>query len=264
MSEPVVLLDTDARGVATVTLNRPAVNNAYNAEVIGALIAGCDVLAVDQAVRIVVIRGNGKHFQAGADLAWLEEISRMDAAANLNTSRQTALAMRRWNEMPKPTVALVHGACVGGGTGLVAGCDVVIASGDATFTISEARWGMVASIIFPQLNAAMGIRNVRRYALTCERFDAERACAMGLVHEVCYPGGLDAAAARIIDGLLSAAPESIRKSKLTAMRCAGAIMNDAAFEALVAEHAAKRQSAEAAEGLASFLEKRDASWYPSA
>ena len=264
MSEPVVLLDTDARGVATVTLNRPAVNNAYNAEVIGALIEGCDALTSDHAVRVVVIRGNGKHFQAGADLAWLEAISHMDADANLDTSRQTALAMRRWNEMPKPTVALVHGACVGGGTGLVAGCDVVIASRDANFAISEARWGMVASIIFPQLNAAIGIRNVRRYAQTCERFDAERARAMGLVHEVCAPGGLDDAAGPVIDGLLSAAPEAVRASKLTAMRCAGAIMSDAEFDALVAEHAAKRQSAEAAEGLTSFHERRDASWSRSA
>ena len=223
MNESVVLLDTDPRGVATVTLNRPAVNNAYNGEVIQALIDGCDALAADQSVRVVIIRGNGKHFQAGADLAWLEAISHMDAGANLDTSRQTALAMRRWNEIPKPTVALVHGACVGGGTGLVASCDVVIASRDASFAISEARWGMVASIIFPQLNAAIGIRNVRRLALTCERFDAERARAMGLVHEVCDPGDLDA---------------------------------------LVSQHAAKRQSAEAAEGLASFVEKRNASWNP--
>ena len=121
---------------------------------------------------------------------------------------------------------------------------------------------MNAAIIFPQLNAALGIRNVRRYALTCERMDAARACTLGLVHEVCEPGGLEAAAAPVSDGLLAAAPESGRESKLIAMRSAGALVGEAEFEALVAEHAAKRQSEEAVEGFASFLEKRDAAWLP--
>ena len=262
MGEAVVLMEIDSRGVATVILNRPRVNNAYNAEVLQALIDSCERLEQDAAVRVVVIRGNGLHFQAGADLAWLEEIRRMDKQANLETSRVTALAMRRLNEMAKPTVALVHGACIGGGTGIAASCDVVVASRDAVFAVSEARWGMIASIIFPQLSAAIGIRNVRRYALTCERFDAERARAMGLVHEVCEPGRLDEAATPIIEGLLAAAPEAVRQSKQIVLACAGTIMSDPQFEELVALHAVKRQSEEAAEGLASFLEKRDAAWYP--
>ena len=185
MSNPVVLCETDRRGVATVTLNRPEVNNAYNAEVVQALLDIFTGLAAERAVRVVVIRGKGRHFQAGADLKWLQEIGRMDAEANRATSLKTASAMRGLNEMSKPTVALVHGACVGGGTGIVASCDIVIAERSATFAISEARWGMAATIIFPQLNAAIGIRQVRRYALTCERFDAERALSLGLVHELC-------------------------------------------------------------------------------
>jgi methylglutaconyl-CoA hydratase len=262
MGDAVVLIGTDRRGIATVTLNRPAVNNAYNGEVLEALIDGCERLAADEGVRVVVIRGNGRHFQAGADLAWLDEIGRMDGAANLEASRRTALAMHRLNAMPMPTVALVHGACIGGGTGIAASCDVVVASRDATFAISEARWGMIASIIFPQLNAAIGVRNVRRYALSCERFDADRARAIGLVHEICEPGRLDEAAAPIIEGFLTAAPEAVRESKRVALECAGAIMSDAEFEKLVAVHAARRQSAEATEGRRSFLEKRDAGWYP--
>lgn len=263
MNESVLRLDTDARGIATITLNRPGLNNAYNRDVLDALIAGCERLADDERVRVVVVRGAGRHFQAGADLAWLRGISSLDAGANVEASRVTATAMRRLNELPKPTIALVHGACVGGGTGLVASCDIVIASRDASFAISEARWGMTASIIFPQLNSAIGIRNVRRYALSCERFGAELGCAMGLVHEVCETGELDAAAAPVIDALLAVAPESASRSKLGAMRCAGALISDAEFEDLIAEHAAKRQSAEAAEGLASFLEKRPASWAPT-
>ncbi len=262
MSTAVVLCETDRRGVATVTLNRPEVNNAYNADVVQALLDIFGALAGDRAVRAVVIRGSGRHFQAGADLKWLQEIGRMDSGANRAISLKTAAAMRGLNELDKPTLALVQGACVGGGTGIVASCDIVIAERTATFAISEARWGMAATIIFPQLNAALGVRQVRRYALTCERFDAGRALALGLVHEVCEPGALDAAAAPIIDGLLKAGPEALVLTKRSAMATAGATTSDAEFERLVAEHAAKRRTVEAAEGLASFAEKRDASWYP--
>ena len=262
MSQSVVLCETDRRGVATVTLNRPEVNNAYNAAVVQGLLDAFGKLAKDASVRAIVIRGNGRHFQAGADLGWLQEIARMDAQANRETSLRTASAMRGLNEMDKPTIALVQGACVGGGTGIVSSCDVVIAERTATFAISEARWGVTASIIFPQLNAAMGVRNVRRYALTCERFDAMRAQAMGLVHEVCEPGALDAAAAPVIDGLLKSGPDAVAITKRSAMRSAGAFMSEAEFTRLVEEHAAKRSSPEAIEGLKSFGEKREASWYP--
>ncbi len=262
MNEAEVLCDLDARGVATVTLNRPAVNNAYDEALLAALLATVGKLAVETAVRVLVVRGNGAHFQAGADLGWLREVAARDTAANLAASRLTAEAMRALNQLPKPTIALVHGACVGGGTGLASSCDIVIAERTASFAVSEARWGMAATIIFPQLVAAIGIRNVRRYALTCERFDAATARAIGLVHDVCEPGGLDAAAATVIDALLAVAPDAIALSKRSAMQVAGALVNDAVFERLVAEHAAKRQSAEAAEGLASFAEKRPAAWNP--
>lgn len=262
MSDPVVLCETDRRGVATVTLNRPEVNNAYNAEVVQALLDIFPALADDRAVRVIVIRGRGRHFQAGTDLKWLQEIGRMDAAANLATSRKTAAAMRGLNEMGKPTVALVQGACVGGGTGIVASCDVVIAEHTATFAITEARWGIAATVIFPQLNTAIGLRQVRRYALTCERFDAKRALSLGLVHELCEPGALDATAGPVIDGLLKAAPDAVALSKRSAMMTAGALVGEAEFTRLVSEHAAKRTTPEAAEGLQSFIEKRDPRWYP--
>ena len=261
MSEPVVLCGIDTRGVATVTLNRPALNNAYDADLLQGLIDTCATLASDPEVRVVLIRGNGAHFQAGADLTWLRQLATMDAATNRAASVATAEAMRGLNEMAKPTVALVHGFCVGGGTGIVASCDIVVAERGATFAISEARWGMAATIIFPQLVAAMGIRNVRRYALSGERFDARRAEVLGLVHEVCQPGQLDASAAPIIDALLKIAPQAQALSKLSALRCADALIDDALFARLVDEHADKRRSAEAQEGLASFAEKREAAWY---
>lgn len=264
MSEPVVLCHVDARGIARVTLNRPDKNNAYNAELVQALLDTFGGLGADPRVRVVVIRGNGRHFQAGADLNWLSDVAGQDEMANLETSRRTAAVVRGLNEFPKPTIALIHGACIGGGTGVAAACDVVIATRDASFAISEARWGLFASVIFPQLNAAIGERNVRRYALTCERFDAAEAQRIGLVHAICEPGELDAAAAPIIEALLIAGPKAVAQTKRDVMRCAGSIMDEGLFAELVASHAAKRQTAEAAEGFASFVDKRDPAWYPKA
>ncbi len=261
MQDSEVTISVDIRGVATVALNRPTVNNAYNDELIQGLLDAFRQLAEDPRVRLVVIRGNGRHFQAGADLAWIKSVSAQDEQTGLDVSRKTALAVRGLNEFPKPTLALIHGACVGGGTGIAAACDVVIASTDAFFAISEARWGLAAQIIFPQLNAAMGARNVRRYALTCERFDANKARELGLVHEVCEPGGLDGAAAPIIEGLLMAEPEAVMASKKSIMACAGDIIPDSQLDVLIHEHAAKRRTAGASEGLNSFSEKRDPAWY---
>lgn len=256
----VVTVDVDWRGVASVTLNRPQANNAYNGEMLEAVLAAVRQAAAGPNIRVVVIRGAGKHFQAGADLRWLREVSAKGSAANLQASRLTALAMRELNTLPKPTVALIQGACIGGGTGIAASCDVVIAERTASFAISEARWGVAATIIFPQLNDAMGVRQVRRYATTCETFDAVRARELGLVHEVCEPGQLDAMAEPVIASLLAAAPGSVSLSKLSAMDCAGALFDDVTFERIVWEHAGKRQSAEAGEGLSAFAQKRAPGW----
>lgn len=262
MTEPIVQCELDSRGVATLRLNRPAVNNAYDGAMLEALAAHVGRLAGDPAVRVLVLRGNGRHFQAGADLGWLQAVAADTPEANLAASRLTGGAVRGLDVFPRPTVALVQGACVGGGTGVIAACDVVVAERSATFAISEVRWGVAATVIFPQLVQAIGLRHVRRYAQTCERFDADEARRIGLVHEVCEPGALDAAAAPIIDGLLNAAPGALAITKRSAMRCAGAPVDEAEFERLVAEHAARRQSDEAAEGFASFHEKRRAGWYP--
>ncbi len=264
MSEPEVLCSVDARGVATVRLNRPHRNNAYNDAMLRGLLDGVGRLADDPSVRVIVLRGNGPHFQAGADLGWVRGVSAGDAQANLAASRLTAQAVCALNEVAKPTIALVHGSCVGGGTGVVAACDVVIAERTARFTISEARWGLAATIIFPHLIDAIGLRQLRRYALSCEAFDGEQARTIGLVHEVCAPGGLDAAAAPVIEGILQSAPQAVAISKRSAMHCAGAVVGEALFEQLVAQHAERRQTDEAREGVASFLERRPAAWVPKA
>ncbi|MEM7467439.1 MAG: enoyl-CoA hydratase-related protein [Pseudomonadota bacterium] len=256
----VVEVSHDDRGVARVSLNRPAVNNAYNAELVSALAETFAELAMNEDLRVVLISGNGPNFQAGADLKWLREIGKMAPDENIATSLRTASLVRDLDAFPIPTIALIHGACIGGGTGIACACDIVLASEDAFFSISEARWGAIASIIFPQLNAAIGVRNVRRFALTCERFDAHKAKDIGLVHEVVPCGALEAKAALIVDNILQNGPMAMKASKHWAKH-AGESLNDELFKQLVKVHAETRQTQEALEGFTSFIEKRDASWY---
>jgi methylglutaconyl-CoA hydratase len=259
-SDAPILCEVDGRGVAQVTLNRPERNNAYDGALITALLAALDRLSRTQGLRAVVIGGKGKHFQAGADLKWIDAVRAASRDENIAVSRATAQAIWRLNAAPVPTVALVHGACFGGGTGLIAACDVVIAADDATFSIAEVRWGLTAAIIVPQLNDAVGVRQVRRYALTGERFSAAEARRIGLVHEVVPAGELQAAGARIVEALLQNGPQAIAETKALALQSAWSHFGEAAANRLIESHADKRRSAEAAEGLASFAEKRPARW----
>ena len=262
MSNDTVLWNLDKRGVATVTLNRPAVNNAYNGDLIDGLHTAMDALGRETGLRIVVLRGNGKHFQAGADLAWIGGVATQSPAENEKVSRLTALAIRRLDTCPVPVLALIQGGCFGGGTGIAAACDVVVASEDAIFSISETRWGLMAGIILPQLCQAIGLRQVRRYALTGERFGAAEARRLGLVHEVCPTGGLDEAGHKVIEAVLMNAPQATTATKLRSLASARAFIDDGELRDLIDEHARARQQPEAAEGLASFREKRKPKWYP--
>ena len=254
-----VLWRVDERGVAYVTLNRPEVYNAYNGDLIAALLLAFDKLG-REPLRMIVISGKGRNFQAGADVNWLNAVRRSSPQDNLRASRMTAEAIQRLNMSPIPTVALVQGACFGGGTGIIAACDIVIAADNAIFSIAEVRIGVAGTIIIPQLNDAIGVRQVRRYALTGERFDAKEAHRIGLVHEIVPLAELQAAGDRIVGHLLASGPEAIAQTKACALRSAWSNLQDDAFNGLIESHAAKRQSEEAAEGFASFLEKRPARW----
>ena len=261
MSEGVVLTSVDSRGIAEVILNRPERNNAYNGTMIDELIKSFTSLHNNDDVRVVLIRGNGKHFQGGADLEWLKEIGKLNKEENIEVSRKTASAIKGLTEFPKPTIAMIHGGCFGGGTGIAAAADIVVASEDAIFSIAEARWGVMAGIIIPHLNASIGVRNVRRYALTCERFNAHEAKNIGLVHQICKTGELNDAVKSIIESLLMCAPSALEMTKKRALIESGLILSDDKFEELILEHSQKRMTSEATEGLNSFLEKRVASWY---
>ena len=262
MGNDTVLWAVDRRGVATVTLNRPQVNNAYNGDLIDGLHAGMDALGREAGLRLVVLRGNGKHFQAGADLAWISDCTVFSTNFTFCASRLTAEAVRRLDTCPVPTLALVQGGCFGGGTGIAAACDVVVASEDAIFSIAETRWGLMAGIILPQLCQAMGVRQVRRYALTGERFGAQEARRLGLVHEVCPTGGLEEAGNKIVEAVLMNAPVATSATKMRSLAAAHSFVDDGELRDLIDEHARTRQQAEATEGLASFREKRKPAWYP--
>ena len=209
---------------------------------------------------MVLLRGNGKHFQAGADLAWMRSVARASTEENIAASRATAEAVDRLNRLPVPTVALVQGGCFGGGTGIVAACDVVIAADNALFSITEVRWGLTAAIIIPQLSDAISVRQLRRYALTGERFGATEAQRIGLAHLVVPSSAWPPPARRWWCACSRTDPTAMAETKATTLQSAWGGFDRQTFDALVAAHARKRQTAEAAEGLASFAEKRAARW----
>ena len=252
-----ILVEVDPRGVASVTLNRVEIYNAYNGELIDSLTAALDELATDSQVRVLVLRANGKHFQAGADINWLKAMASFDAAQNLDFSRRTVDAVRMLDAFPHPSVALVHGACYGGGVGMVAACE------SAVFALTEVRIGVLPAPIAAQLVAAIGAGALRRYGLSGERFDAAEARRMGLVHEICDDGTLDEAAAPILESLLLGGPQALTASKQLIAEVARTAVDDELAEQLSERAAATRVSREAGEGLSAFLENRKPAWYRS-
>lgn len=256
-----VLLEVDARGVATATLNRPEVGNAYNAELLDALIGGLERLAGDDAVRCLVIRGAGRHFQAGADIRWLNEVAHYPPAKNYAASVATTRAMQLLNEFPKPTIALVHGACFGGGVGIVCCVDVAFATPDSLFGITEVRVGVAPTPISTHMVNAIGLRHTRRYALTGERFDAQEAMRIGLVHEVVAEAGMDAKLAGVLDAIFLSGPNAIAMTKRSFLGANGLLLTERDVSMLSHEGWTQRHSPEGHEGTSAFREKRKPGWY---
>src|SRR4051794_5280851 len=256
-----VLCTVHERGVASVTLNRPAVNNAYNGALIDAVIAMFARLDADPYVRVVVLRGAGRHFQAGADLAFLDHLRTVPGAENHDFSERTFAAFRAVQLCRRPTLALIQGGCFGGGVGFAAACDIAIAAEDAMFGITEVRWGITPAPIIPLLVDRLGARMTGRFALTGERFDAATARAIGLVHETCPASGLETAGERVVEHLLLAGPEAVAITKGLIAEAVETPFTAEFHDRLVAEAADRRRTPEAAEGLASFREKRKPRWY---
>jgi methylglutaconyl-CoA hydratase len=260
-AEKIVLLDIAANGVATATLNRPEIGNAYNLAMLEQVTAGLELLAADPAVRCLVLRGAGRHFQAGADINWLNEAGQYPPEQALAASMTTVRTLALLNEFPKPTIAMVHGACFGGGVGIVCCADVALATPDSLFGITEIRVGTAPTPISTHMVNAIGLRQTRRYAITGERFDAAEACRIGLVHEVVAADTIESRLSEVIDAILLGGPNAIATIKNAILADNGLKPTESQIKLMAFEHNRARSSAEAQEGTGAFRQKRKPAWY---
>ncbi|MEP6634493.1 MAG: enoyl-CoA hydratase-related protein [Luteimonas sp.] len=254
------LLVERAGPVARLTLNRPELHNAFDADLIAALTSALDKLSRDQAVRVVVLGGAGASFSAGADLHWMRGMASASQSANREDALALAHLMRTLDTLPKPTLARVHGAAFGGGVGLVACCDIAIAVPEAKFGLTESKLGLLPAVISPYVIAAIGTRAARRYFANAEIFDAAQAHRLGLLHEVVSADDLDDAVERHIAMLLKAGPIAAASAKTLVARIASGGDADAIDAANADLIAALRVSPEGQEGIGAFLDKRSPAW----
>jgi methylglutaconyl-CoA hydratase len=260
MSEQNLLLQQDARGVATLTLNRAERHNAFDDVLIDEFNRLLDHLASEESCRVLVLRATGKSFSAGADLNWMRRMADYDRLQNHDDAMQLARLMKSLNDFPHPSLALVQGSAFGGGVGLVACCDVALASTRASFCLSEVRLGLVPAVISPYVIRAIGERAARRYFVTAERFDTLQAQALGLVHEVVEADQLDEAGAQIINEILKGGPAAQSAAKKLIGEVAQRLLDEALLNHTAETIATIRASDEGREGLGAFLQKRPASW----
>jgi methylglutaconyl-CoA hydratase len=255
MSDDALIRVVDGRGVATLTFNRPDKGNSYSHAMLDALSDAAAELGADPAVRAIVLRGAGKHFSAGAEVG---------APAHPGKPRTSipgfCLAL---DALPKPTVALVHGACIGGAVAMIACCDLVIASDDAFFSLPEVRLGFAPGPLIPFFLRAIDPRSLRRYLISGERFSAADALRVGLAHQLCVREAGEGALAHAIDELLLAGPNAAAHAKALLRRLTREPITPELLAGLQADFDQRFDSPEAVEGRASFREKRKPAWYPA-
>jgi methylglutaconyl-CoA hydratase len=255
-------ISTRAPGVAQVTMSRPAVFNAFDETMIAELDTAFTALAADAGVRVVVLAGEGRHFSAGADLQWMQRASRASEDWNLQDARRFAGMLARIAALPKPTVARVQGAALGGGVGLTCACDIAVAADNASFSVSEAKFGILPSVIGPHLVNAVGRRQALRLALSTERIGAAQAEAMGLVHRVVGLDALDAAVDATVRELLVGGPKAQGEIKRLFGRLEVGPVTPEMLELTARTISRVRGTDEAREGFDAFLSKRPANWIP--
>lgn len=251
----------DGRGVATLTLARPEKRNAMSSVMIDELDAAARMLGGDPDVRAIVLAARGPVFCAGGDLAWMREQIQADRAQRIREATRLAMMLRRLNETPKPVIGRVHGDAFGGGVGLMAICDVVVASDDARFGLTETRLGLIPATIAPYVIARMGEGAARRVFMSARMFDADEAERLGLVARRTPLDGLDAAVEAETAPYLATSSEAVGRAKALA-RALGPSLDDAVVEDTIERLADAWESADAAEGIAAFLEKRKPRWAP--
>ena len=248
----------DRRGVVTLTLHRPERRNALDEPLVAALLYRLEAIESDPAIRVVVLTGHGATFSGGGDLRWMLERTESDEEANRPSAEQLAELMHRLNTLGKPTVARVNGSAYGGGAGLVACCDIAIASREAAFAFTEVRLGIAPAVVTPYVIAAIGARQTRRYFLSGEPFDADAAERMGLVHQITDPDRIDGAVQTQVECLLAGGPQAMTECKRLVTRTV-TLSNDERIE--TARLLARLWTTpEAREGIGAFLQKRQPAW----
>ena len=249
-----------AAGVAQVTMARPEVFNAFDELMIAELDAAFAQLGADDAVRVIVLAGEGKAFSAGADLQWMQRASEASVEWNLADARRLAAMLWRIDSCPKPTIARVHGIALGGGVGLTCACDIAVASQNASFAVSEAKFGILPATIGPYVINAVGKRHARRLALTTRRIGADEALGMAMVHQVVAPEALDAAVDEQVQALCANGPKALAEIKALFAQLSEGPVTPEVRELTAQTISRVRGTDEAREGFAAFLGKRPANW----
>jgi len=260
MERPLFIEEIGDKGVARITLTRAEKHNAFNDKLIAELTLALKGLESDERVRLVVLAAEGNSFSAGADLNWMKSMAAFGEAENLADAGQLAALMSTLDGLAKPTVALVQGPAIGGGVGLVACCDIAIAAESAFFCLSEVRLGLSPSVISPYVIAAIGRRAARRFFLTAERFSAEEAKRLGLVHEVVPVQSLEVKGQELVESLLQGGPGAQAATKDLIATVADSPIGPEIAADTAARIARLRVGAEAQEGMEAFFARRKPDW----
>ncbi len=260
MNEEKVVLDIDEGGIATVTLNNPQKNNAFDDTIIEDLTRVFKQIESNKNVRVMILTATGKNFCAGGDLSWMKRMADYTREENLDDARLLAAMLKTLNYLSVPTIAKVQGVAFGGGVGLVSCCDMAVAATDASFCLSEVKIGLIPATISPYVISAMGQRAARRYFTTAERFNAQTALHLGLVSEVTDKESIDDEVNKLVNALQGNSPAAIRAAKQLVFQVASRDINDQLIDFTSEKIADIRLSAEGQEGLTAFLEKRKPAW----
>lgn len=246
--------------LATVWLNRPQVRNALNETVISEVTTALAALGGDDSVRVVAVAGRGTSFCAGADLTWMRRMADFSETDNRADAMRLAGMLQALHDLPKPTIARVHGYAFAGGMGLASACDIIVAESSAEFCLSEVKIGLVPATISPYVVQALGAHAARRYMLTAERLSAVEAHRIGFVHEVCEPGTIDDAVSTLAEALRGCGPAALALTKRLLADVAGQALTPGLIEMTAGLIAQVRSSPEGREGVGAFLGKRKPAW----
>ncbi|MCW5588871.1 MAG: enoyl-CoA hydratase/isomerase family protein [Legionellales bacterium] len=255
-----LLVEKITQQIISITLNRPEKSNAFNQELIREFNRQLTTIQQDDTLRAVILKANGKHFSAGADLVWMQTAKDYSLEENLSDAMELAELMKNLYLLNKPVIACVHGATLGGGVGLIASADIVLADPQASFCLSEVKLGLIPAVISPYVIAAIGERQARRYFITAEKFSCATAMQLGLVHESIHFENLFPEALRLANLISQNAPIAVKCAKSLVQRVSHRTIDEDLLRDTAMRIAKIRISNEGQEGLQAFLEKRQPNW----